>query len=164
MFFASPTFTLIHVLISLVGIGSGFVILYGLLSGRWYARWTALFLTTTLATSVTGFLFPVHQFMPSHAIGILSLLLLAVSIPALYVYHLEGGWRKAYIITALMAQYFNVFVLIVQMFRRIPLLKEAAPTQSEPAFVIAQLSVLVLFLILGTLAVTRSRNQVLRPA
>src|SRR6266436_1271280 len=107
-------YTLIHVVISLVGIFSGFVVLFGLLSGKRLDGWTDLFLATTVATSVTGFFFPVHHFMPSHAIGILSLLVLAVAIYARYARHLAGAWRAVYVISALVALYFNVFVGIVQ--------------------------------------------------
>src|SRR5204863_6153430 len=107
-------YTLIHVLISLGGIFSGFVVLFGLLGGKRLDAWTAFFLATTVATSVTGFFFPVQHFMPSHAVGILSLLVLAVAIYARYSRHLSGPWRKIYVVTAMLAFYLNVFVGIVQ--------------------------------------------------
>lgn len=137
-------FTLFHVALSLVGIGSGFVVLYGLLASKWSSRWNTLFLTTTVATSVTGFFFPFHRFLPSHAVGILSLIALGTAIVARYRFHLEGAWYRTYVITALIALYFNVFVLVAQMFQKIPALKALAPTQSEPPFKLTQLVVLVL--------------------
>ncbi len=153
------TFTLFHVVLSLIGIGSGFIVLFGLLTSKRLDRWTALFLTTTVATSVTGFLFPFHRFLPSHAVGILSLIVLALAIIARYRYRLAGGWCKTYVITALIALYFNVFVLIAQLFQKAPALKALAPTQSEPPFLITQLVVLVLFVVLVIRAAVRFRNQ-----
>jgi hypothetical protein len=96
-------FTFFHVLLSLVGIGSGFVVLFGLLTSKWFVRWNTLFLATTAATSVTGFLFPFHHFLPSHAVGILSVIVLAIAALARYRFHLVGGWRKTYVITAVVA-------------------------------------------------------------
>ena len=152
-------FTLTHVVISLIGIFSGVVVLYGLLGGKKLQPWTALFLATTVLTSVTGFFFPVHRFMPSHAVGILSLILLSVALYALYVRHLAGAWRKAYVACSVAALYFNVFVAVVQSFAKIPALKELAPTQSEMPFKLAQLVVLALFVVLGILAAIRFRNE-----
>jgi hypothetical protein len=149
------TLTLVHVLISLAGIVSGFVVIFGLLGAKRLDRWTATFLITTLLTSVTGFLFPVHKLLPSHIIGILSLLVLAVAIFARYVRRLAGAWRWIYVVTATLALYFNVFVLVVQSFLKVPGLKAMAPTQSEPPFAIAQGFVLLLFIVLGTLAVKK---------
>lgn len=153
------TFTLFHVVLSLVGIAAGFVVLFGLLTSKRFDRWTALFLTTTVATSVTGFLFPFHHFLPSYAIGILSLIVLALAIIARYRYRLAGGWCKTYVITALIALYFNFFVLIAQLFQKAPALKALAPTQSEPPFLITQLVVLVLFVVLAIRAAVRFRNE-----
>src|SRR6202166_5475715 len=110
------TFTLVHVVLSLVGIGSGLVVLFGLLAGKRLAGWTGLFLATTVATSVTGFGFPFDHFLPSHGVGILSLLVLAVAILALYSFHLAGAWRRIYVICAVIALYLNGFVLVVQAF------------------------------------------------
>lgn len=138
-------FTLVHVGISLVGIVTGFVVLAGLLAGRRLDLWTAVFLTATVATSVTGFMFPVHHLMPSHVVGIISLLVLAAAIYARYPRRLAGGWRKTYVITAMIALYLNCFVAVVQSFLKIPALKNLAPTQTEPSFKIAQLTLLVLF-------------------
>ena len=121
--------TIAHVIISLVGILAGFVFLFALLSGREHERWTTVFLTTTVVTSVTGFLFPFERFLPSHAVGILSLVVLAAAIYAKYSRRLNGGWRKVYVISAVTALYFNVFVAIVQAFMKIPALHAIAPTQ-----------------------------------
>src|SRR5438876_1334075 len=109
-------FTIVHVIISLIGILSGFVVVAGLLTARRFDAWTAVFLISTLLTSVTGFFFPVHHFMPSHGVGILSLILLPIAIYARYGRNLGGHWRWAYVVTAVMALYFNVFVLVVQSF------------------------------------------------
>jgi hypothetical protein len=147
------TFTVIHVLISLAGIGTGVVVLAGLLTARRLETWTAAFLVTTVATSVTGFMFPFEHLLPSHAVGVLSLIVLAVGIYARYARHIAGWWRPAFVISAVVALYFNVFVLVVQLFLKVPALKVLAPTQSEPPFAIAQLAVLVTFAVLGVLAV-----------
>jgi hypothetical protein len=147
--------TIFHVALSLVGIGSGFVVVYGLLKTKYFSGWTSLFLVTTVATSVTGFLFPFHQFLPSHGVGILSLIVLAIAMLALYRYRLEGGWRRTFAITAVIALYFNFFVLIAQLFLKVPALHDLAPTQSEPAFQIAQLVALLFFAVLGFRAATK---------
>jgi hypothetical protein len=144
--------TIFHVLISLVAIGAGLPIVYGLLASKRLEGWTSLFLTTTVATSVTGFFFPYHGFTPGHAVGILSLILLTFSILARYRFALAGGWRRTYAVTAVTALYLNVFVLIVQLFEKVPGLKALAPTQSEPPFQVTQLIVLVLFAALAILA------------
>jgi hypothetical protein len=151
-------FTLVHVVISLIGIGSGFVVLGGLLTRRRLDRWTAVFLTTTVLTSVTGFGFPVDRFLPSHAIAILSLLVLAVAIFARYARRLEGIWRPIYVVGAVVAFYFNFFVLVVQAFLKVPALNALAPTQTEAPFARAQLVVLIAFAVLGVLAVIRFRS------
>src|SRR5260370_7161719 len=109
-------FTLFHVALSLVGILSGFAVVAGFLTAKRSNGWTALFLTTTVLTSLTGFLFPFHKFLPSHAVGIVSLLVLAVTIPALYVFHLAGPWPLTYVIGALIPPYLHLFVLIPQFF------------------------------------------------
>ena len=152
-------YTLVHVLISLVGIFSGFVVLFGLFAGKRLDGWTALFLATTVATSLTGFGFPVHHFMPSHGVGILSLIILAVAIYARYSRRLAGGWRKTYVITAVTALYLNVFVGVVQSFEKVPVLKAAAPTQTEPPFKITMLVVLALFVAFGIAAAIRFRSE-----
>ena len=155
-------FTLFHVLLSLIGIGSGFVVLYGFLTSKWSGTWNTLFLITTAATSVTGFLFPAHRFLPSHAVGILSLIVLGIAILARYRFHLTGAWCRTYIITALLALYFNVFVLVAQMFQKVPALKALAPTQSEGPFKVTQLFVLVLFVLLTIGAAKRFHKEPLR--
>jgi hypothetical protein len=146
------SFTIFHVLISLLGIGSGVVVMFGLMASKRLDGWTATYLVSTAATSVTGFLFPVEHFMPSHAVGILSLIVLGIAAVARYRYGMAGGWRRTYVITAVIALYFNCFVLVAQMFAKIPALKDLAPTQSETPFKVAELAVLLVFLTLGTLA------------
>jgi len=142
----TSTFTFVHVLLSLVGIGSGLVVVHGLLTGKRLDGWTALFLATTVATSVTGFLFPFHHLLPSHKVGILSLVVLAVVILARYASYLAGAWRRVYVIGAVIALYLNVIVAVVQAFLKVPALKALAfPTQKELPFVAAQLVVLLSF-------------------
>ncbi len=148
-------FTLFHVVLSLIGILAGFVVVGGFLTAKRSSGWTTLFLATTVLTSVTGFLFPFHRFLPSHAVGIVSLLVLAVTIPALYVFHLAGSWRRTYVIGAVIALYLNVFVLIAQFFMKVPALKALAPTQSEPPFLGTQIVVMLIFAVLGVLAAKR---------
>lgn len=150
-------YTVFHVILSLVGIATGFVVLFGLLTAKRFDNWTSWFLTTTLATSVTGFLFPFHGFLPSYAVGILSVIVLGVAILARYKYHLAGGWRPIYVVGAIIGLYFNVFVLIAQLFKHVPVLEAAAPTQSEPPFLAAQLVVLAFFIVFGVLAVKKFR-------
>ncbi len=164
MIFSLRTFTIVHVVLSLVGIGSGVVVLYGLLTRKRLDRWTALFLASTVATSVTGFGFPFDHLLPSHVVGVISLLVLAVAIVARYALHLNGAWGRLYVITAMVALYLNVFVLVVQLFQKVPTLNALAPTQSEPAFVLAQLAVLALFVALTAAAAIRFRNAPVRTA
>jgi hypothetical protein len=152
------TFTLVHVVISLIGIGSGFVVAYGLLNGKRLDNWTLLFLSTTVATSATGFAFPFEKLLPSHQVGIISMIVLAIALLARYVFHLAAAWRRTYVISAIIALYLNVFVLVVQLFQKVPALKAAAPTQSEPPFAIVQLTVLAVFITLGYFATKRFRD------
>jgi len=152
-------FTLVHVLLSLVGIFNRVCRFVRINQRETARRMDEDLLWTTVATSVTGFLFPFHHFMPSHAVGILSLLILAVAIYARYARHLAGAWRKTYVICAAIGLYLNVFVAIVQAFQKVPALKDLAPTQSEPPFKIAQLVVLVLFILLTTVTAIRFRNE-----
>ena len=142
----------VHVVISLIGIATGLVVLYGLVTGKPDGTWTAVFLITTILTSVTGFPLPATQLLPSHIVGIISIVLLAVAVAALYVYHLRGGWRWIYVASAVTALYLNVFVGVVQSFQKLAFLKSLAPTQSEAPFLIAQLVVLGLFIVLGIVA------------
>jgi hypothetical protein len=153
----TATFTLVHVLLSLVGIGAGFVVLFGLIAGKRLEAWTAIFLATTVATSVTGFGFPFDHLLPSHKVGIISLVVLLITLLARYAFHLAGAWRRVYVITAVIALYLNTFVGVVQAFLKVPALNALAPTQAEPPFAIAQGIVLVLFIVLGTLAAKRFR-------
>jgi hypothetical protein len=145
--------TAAHVVLSLIGIFSGIVVLIAMLRGRNLGAWTALFLASTLLTSVTGFLFPSSGFTPAQGVGILSLIALAAALIALYVGHLGGAWRWIYVVGALIALYFNVFVAVAQAFQKSAFLQPLAPTQSEPPFLIAQLIVLVIFIGLGVSAV-----------
>ena len=149
----TSTFALVHVLLRLVGIGSGLIVVFGLLTGKRLDGWTALFLVTTVATSVTGFFFPFEHLLPSHKVGIVSLVVLAVAILARYVFHLAGAWRRTYVVSAVIALYFNVFVAVVQAFLKVPALNALAPRQKEPPFLVAQLVVLAIFIVLGILAV-----------
>jgi hypothetical protein len=149
------TFTLVHVVLSLIGIGSGLVVLYGMLRNKRMNSGTALFLAATVLTSVTGFFFRVEKLLPSHVIGIISLVVLAVAIVARYVRNMSGSWRAAFVVTASIALYLNVFVLIVQLFRKVPALKALAPTQSEPPFAITQVVVMVIFIVLTIFAVKK---------
>ena len=153
------TFTFVHVLLSLAGIGSGFIVVYGLLAGKRLNGWTAIFLATTLLTSLTGFLFPVEHLLPSHVVGIISLVVLVVAILARYALHLAGAWRSIYVVCAVLALYLNSFVAVVQSFLKIPVLNALAPTQKEPPFLVAQLAVLAVFIVLGVLAVKKFRLE-----
>ena len=153
------TFTLIHVVISLAGIASGLVVLFGLFNARRLNAWTSLFLTTTVLTSVTGFLFPVDRLLPSHVVGAISLVALAAAIVARYPKQLAGGWRTVYVAGAVASLYLNVFVLIVQLFQRVPPLEALAPTQTESPFVVTQLLALTIFAAAGVLAAVRFREE-----
>jgi hypothetical protein len=149
------TFTTLHVIISLVAIAAGVVVLVGMLAGRSPGGMTALFLATTALTSMTGFLFPFDHLLPSHIVGIISLVALAVALLALYGFHLRGAWRWLYVVGALLAFYLTAFVGVVQAFQKLGVLHPLAPTQSEPPFLAAQIGLLVLFLVLGFLAARR---------
>jgi hypothetical protein len=151
-------FTLVHVMISIVGIGAGFGVLYGLLHSTWSGPWTAVFLLFTVLTNVTGLMFPVNGFLPSHAVAILSLVLLAIAIFALYVRHISGPWRAVYIVTAMLSLYLNVFVLVVQLFGKTPALHALAPNGNEAPFGITQALVLAAFVWLIYAAVKRFRR------
>jgi len=152
-------YTIIHVLISLVGIFTGLIVLSGMLAGNRLDSWTKWFLITTVLTSVTGFFFPFHGFTPAIGVGVISLLVLAIAIYARYPRHLAGAWRWIYVVTAVIALYFNVFVGIVQAFEKIPALKIIAPTQTEPPFKLTQLIVLTLFIVFAIAAATRFRKE-----
>lgn len=147
------TFTLVHTALSLVGIVAGLVVAGGLVTGTRLGRWGAVFLVTTVLTSATGFGFPFVKVIASHVVGIVSLVVLAAVIVADYVQHFAGRWRASYAVGVVLATYLNVFVLVAQLFKRIPVLFVAAPTQSEPPFAFTQALVLALFVWLGVAAV-----------
>jgi len=153
----SQAFTLLHVAISLIGILSGLPVLYGLLVTNRVSAATLLFLVTTVATSVSGFFFHRAHILPSHIVGIISLVLLTMAIVGLYSFHLRGAWRTIYVICAVTSLYLNVFVLVVQLFLKVPALHSLAPKGSEPPFAIAQGIVLVAFIALGVFALRRFR-------
>ena len=155
-------YTLLHVIISLIGIFSGLVVLFGLLGGKLLDCWTKWFLITTVLTSVTGFFFPFHGFTPAIGVGIISLLVLTVAIYARYPRQLAGHWRWIYVVTAVIALYLNVFVAVVQAFEKVPALKVMAPTQTEPPFKVTQLVVLALFVVLGIVAAIRFHPEPIR--
>jgi hypothetical protein len=152
------TLLVVHVVLSLVGIGSGFVVLFGLLMKKSPDVWTGLFLASTVMTSLTGFPLPADHIMPSHVVGIISLVVLTLAIVGRYRRRLVGAWRWIYVVSAAIALYLNVFVGVVQAFLKVAALKALAPTQSEPPFLITQLVVMVLFVILGIAAVFRFRG------
>ena len=164
MIFGMTTFTFVHVVLSLIGIFSGFVVVLGLLAAKRLDGWTAIFLASTVLTSVTGFLFPFHGVTPGIVVGIVSMIVLAIAIPARYVFHLASGWRRTYVITAVIALYLNVFVLIAQLFMKVPALKALAPTQSEPPFKVSQLVVLIVFVALTIAATKKFRGEQLQAA
>jgi hypothetical protein len=142
-------FTVLHVILSLVGIGSGLAVIYGLLASKPVGFSATLFLTTTSAISVTGFLLPFHGFTPALGTGILSLIVLLFAALAIDRYRLAGAWRRTYAITAVIALYLNVFVLIVQLFLEVPFLRRIAPTRSALPFQVTQLITLLLFAAIG---------------
>jgi len=153
-------FTILHVAISLIAILSGLIVLVGMLQARTLPGWTALFLITTILTSVTGFMFPISGLTPGIVVGLISVAILAIALTALYLKGLAGAWRWIYVTTALIALYLNVFVLIVQSFQKVPTLQKLAPTQSELPFQITQGVVLAAFIILGIMAARRFRPAV----
>jgi hypothetical protein len=147
--FDLPPLVLLHTLITLVGIVTGFVVLAGLLKNERRDTWTHWFLVTTILTSATGFILPATQFLPSHAVALISLVILAVAVAARYGMNMAGGWRATYVFTAVAALWANVFVLVVQLFLKVPALHALAPEGKEPPFGIAQGIVLVLFIWAG---------------
>ena len=160
---STSTFTLVHVVLSLVGIFAGLVVVFGMFGSKKLDGWTALFLATTVLTSVTGFFFPFDKILPSHIVGIISLVVLAIAILALYALHLAGPWRWIYVVSAMLALYLNVFVGVVQAFQKLPFLSRLAPTQSEPPFFVAQVIVMAIFVLLGIRAVMRFRPATATP-
>jgi len=152
---STATFTLLHVIISLIGIFTGLAVVAGLWSGKRLDTWTGLFLLTTVLTSITGFMFPVAGLDPARIVGIISLVVLAVAILAFYVYHVAGAWRWIYVTTALVGLYLNYFVAVVQSFQKIPALHALAPKGNEPPFVAAQVTLMLAFIVIGVVSVRR---------
>jgi hypothetical protein len=159
---STATYTLLHVIISLVGIGSGLIVMYGFLRGKRWDGLNAIFLIMTVLTSVSGFGFPFEHLLPSHRVGIISLVVLAVAIPARYLFHMAGAWRKVYVISAAIALYLNCFVLVVQSFLKQPTLHALAPQGKEPPFLIAQIVVMIIFAVLTISAVKRFHPELAR--
>lgn len=149
------TFTVVHVLLSVVSIAAGFLVVGGLLTGKRLPLWTEVFLATTVATSATGFGFPFEKVLPSHIVGVISIAVLAVAAWALYKRHLSGRWLATYAVAAVVSLYLNVFVLVAQSFLKVEAFRQAAPTQTEPPFAITQLAVLVAFAYLGVTSAKR---------
>jgi hypothetical protein len=148
-------YTIVHTLISLVAIFTGVVVVFGMLGGSRLDGWTKWFLITAVATTVTGFFFPFHGFTPAIGLGIISLPFLALTLFARYPKHLSGAWRWIYVIGAVICLYFNLFVAVVQSFEKIRALHAMAPTQTEPPFKFTQLTVLIIFVLLGLVAAIR---------
>jgi hypothetical protein len=149
---STATFTEFHVILSLIGIVSGIVVVFAMVAANRAPALTAIFLATTVATSVTGFMFHFASFGPPEILGVISLVVLAIAIPALYVYKLAGSWRWVYVATAVLALYLNVFVGVVQTFQKVAFFHALAPTQTEPPFAVAQGIVLIAFIALGIAA------------
>ena len=159
MIFGMTPLTFFHVLLSLIGIFAGFIAVFGMIGGKRLDGWTSLFLVTTALTSITGFFFPFHGLTPGYYVGAISLVVLAVVIPARYVKHLADAWRKIYAVTASIALYLNVFVLIAQLFMKVPSLHALAPTGSEPPFLISQVVVMAIFIVLTIAAAIKFRPE-----
>jgi uncharacterized membrane protein SirB2 len=158
-------FTTFHVILSLVGMFAGIVVLFGMLAGVRLGFWSALFLATAILTSATGYLFPTQGLLPSHVVGAISLVALAIATWALYVGRLRDASRWLYVVGVTLALYLDVFVGVVQAFQKLAFLRPLAPTQSEPPFVVAQIAVLVIFIVLGFVALRRFRpNRRMRAA
>lgn len=149
------TFTFIHTFISLIGIATGLVVLVLMLWRRPIGGWNAMFLLSTMTTSITGFFFPFAMVGPPHIVGVISLVVLAVALWALHGRLLAGAWRMIYAIAAMLALYLNIFVGMVQAFQKLTFFNDLAPTQNEPPFLVAQAFVLGVFIVLGFLAVRR---------
>jgi hypothetical protein len=161
---STAAFTQFHVILSLIGIASGIVVALAMLAAQRVPALTALFLLTTLATSVTGFMFHFASFGPPEIVGAISIVVLAVAILALYYYKLAGSWRWIYVATAVFALYLNVFVGVVQAFQKVPSIHALAPTQTEPPFAVVQGIVLLGFIVLGVVTVKKFRPMTPRAA
>jgi hypothetical protein len=164
MFLGLSTFTWFHTLLSLVALASGIIVMIELLGSRISWPWTLLYLVTAVATSVTGFGFPFTTFLPSHWVGVISLVVLAVAIVALWPFRLAGAWRWIYAVGVMLGLYFLVFVTIAQAFKKIPALEALAPTQSEPPFAIAEAVGLVIFAVLTVAAAIKFHPPSAAPA
>ena len=151
------TFAWVHTILSLVGLVSGLVVLIGLLGSKKLGGWTALFLLSAVATSVTGFGFPFDKFQDSHWIGAVSLAVLVVAIVARYVFRFAGAWRWIYAVSVVIGVYFLAFITIAQLFKKVPALAAMAPTLSEPPFAITQLAATAIFLVLAIAAAIKFR-------
>jgi len=158
------TFTIIHVVITLTAIATGFVVMFAMLGSNRVPGWTAIFLLFTVLTSVTGFMFPISGFSPALAVGAISIVLLAVALFTLYAKNLAGTSRWLYVVTALASLYLNVFVLIVQSFEKVKILNPLAPQVGPPftgatntQFAIAQGVALLFFIVVGIAALIRFR-------
>jgi hypothetical protein len=157
MIFGTSPLTFVHVVISLIGIGSGLIVLYGLIKKRRLEAWTAVFLATTVATSVTGFLFPITKVTPGIVVGVVSLVLLTGAVVARYAYSMVGFWRPVYVITAVISLYLNCLVLVVQSFMKVPPLHALAPAGNEPPVMVTQVVMMLAFIVLGVLATIRCK-------
>jgi hypothetical protein len=155
---STANFTQLHVIISLIGIASGLIVVFALLGAKRAPALTAIFLATTVATSVTGFMFHFASFGPPEIVGAISLVVLALSVLALYSYKLAGVWRRIYVVTAVLALYLNVFVAVVQTFQKVAFFHALAPTQTESPFAVAQGIVLLAFIAVGVAAARKFQN------
>jgi len=164
MIFGMTPYTFFHVLLSLIGIFTGLIALFGMIAGKRLDGWNGIFLLTTALTSITGFFFPFHGLTPAYYVGAVSLVVLAVAIPARYVKHLAGSWRKIYAVTASIALYLNVFVLVAQLFMKVPALHVLAPTGSEPPFLVSQVVVMAVFIVLTIAAAIRFHPETVHAA
>ena len=156
-------FTQLHVVISLIGVATGLIVVWGMMSAYKPPVTTALFLLTTVLTSVTGFMFPFTAFGPPEIVGVISLVALGVALLALYVFGLAGAWRWLYVVTSLTALWLNCFVAVAQTFAKVPFFNALAPHQTEPPFAIAQLIVLAAFIALGVAAVKKFHPAAVTP-
>ena len=157
MIFGLTLFAFVHVVITLIAMIAGLIAIFGMIGNNRRDGVTAIFLLFTVLTSVTGFLFPIHGLTPALILGIMSMVVLAIAVAARYLYAMQGAWRWIYVVTAVVAQYFNSFVLVVQSFLKFPALHALAPQGNEPPFAIAQGLVLLFYIVLGYLAVKRFR-------
>ena len=152
-------YTIIHTLISLIAIFTGLIVVFGMIGGKRTDGWTKLFLITAVLTTATGFFFPFHGVTPAIILGLITVPVLAITIYARYSRQLAGAWRWIYVVGAVMSLYFNLFVLVVQLFEKVPALHAIAPTQTESPFKFTQLVVLIVSILLGIVALIRFHPQ-----